>query len=611
MITVRKLSLFSASIAAMFSLALSQNIIGVVPITVNVDAQAVAFDPDGEAAGQVVLAAGIESNLPVYLLAEITPITNKSKSRFFLPNASESSEIKLAGLNGKVLGINKFDFDIPAGIYLVTAKSKNSGSFVQKFYHKGGNLSISANNAGTQILKKTGDQYSIKISPNDQKKYRDTIVFTTINEGVNPAINIVFTSISLCAGKNNATQICDERDGNTYKIVTIGSYTWMAKNLNYNASDSYCHNVNDANCVKYGRLYNWPTAMNLAATCRTNSCVAQVQSNHKGICPEGWHIPSDAELTALTNYVGTTPGTKLKATSGWKAHATYGNGTDDYGFSALPGGYGFFDGSSIKFYNIDSSGNWWSSSENGATVASYRSMNYDRNTVYSDNRNKSYLYSVRCLQDYETVEPSSSSAALSSSSYKTVVIGTQTWMAENLNYDVPNNTTDVCYGDKSSNCNKYGRLYDWVTAMDLPSHCESGTCKDIITAKWRGICPSGWHIPSDAEWTTLINYVGSSPGKKLKTTSGWNFSEYDGHFDGNGTNDYSFSALPGGSCDNNNVCILEGSSGYWWTSSEYSATGAYFRHMYYSYTSVEGNGNVDGGSDGKISSKFSVRCVKD
>jgi uncharacterized protein (TIGR02145 family) len=137
------------------------------------------------------------------------------------------------------------------------------------------------------------------------------------------------------------------------------------------------------------------------------------------------------------------------------------------------------------------------------------------------------------------------------SNYKTVKIGDQTWMAENLNYDVPGSK---CYGEGGIikmdedynvtiitlsdgeiqfNCNTYGRLYDWATAMALPSDCNSSSCASQVSAKHRGICPSGWHIPSNEEWDALYRYADgtngtSSPyhsvtaGKFLKAKNGWN-----------------------------------------------------------------------------------------
>jgi uncharacterized protein (TIGR02145 family) len=162
--------------------------------------------------------------------------------------------------------------------------------------------------------------------------------------------------------------------------------------------------------------------------------------------------------------------------------------------------------------------------------------------------------------------------------YRTVQIGTQRWMAENWNCNVG---SSVCYDNKPANCAKYGRLYNWTTA--------------------NGVCPPGWHLPSDAEWTTLTDYVGgsSTAGIKLKSTSGWSN-------DGNGTDAYGFSALPGGYGLSYGRFKLVGDYGYWWSATEYSASSAYLRCMYYYGAHVDrGNYNDD------KANFFSVRCAQD
>ena len=128
-------------------------------------------------------------------------------------------------------------------------------------------------------------------------------------------------------------------EGRTYKTVVIGRQTWMAENLNYNASGSKCYNNSESNCTTYGRLYNWETA--------------------KAVCPYGWHLPTQADWEVMTAYIGgsSIEGRKLKARSGWNNN---GNGTDEYGFSALPGGRGSSGGS---FNDVGDSGHWWSASE--------------------------------------------------------------------------------------------------------------------------------------------------------------------------------------------------------------------------------------------------------
>jgi uncharacterized protein (TIGR02145 family) len=181
--------------------------------------------------------------------------------------------------------------------------------------------------------------------------------------------------------------------GETYQTVVICDQTWMAKNLNYNASGSKCYSNVEADCNKYGRLYDWATAMNLPSSCNSSSCSSQVQSKHMGICPSGWHIPSDAEWDALMTAVGSTAGKKLKATSDWNDN---GNGTDDFGFAALPGGLGYSNG---NFNNAGGSGLWWSSSEFNALSAYRRSMSYYSENVLRNNIDKTFLHSVRCLQD--------------------------------------------------------------------------------------------------------------------------------------------------------------------------------------------------------------------
>jgi uncharacterized protein (TIGR02145 family) len=172
----------------------------------------------------------------------------------------------------------------------------------------------------------------------------------------------------------------------------------MARNLNYNASDSKCYNDDTANCATYGRLYDWITAMALPDSCVSSECFLLINAKHKGICPSGWHIPSNADWTTLTDYVGGlfTAGTKLKATSGWNGG---GNGTDSYGFAALPGGYGDSDG---DFDDVGYVGFWWSATEYSANYAYYRDMDYSYEFVDYDisyKGNEGYLLSVRCLRD--------------------------------------------------------------------------------------------------------------------------------------------------------------------------------------------------------------------
>jgi len=186
--------------------------------------------------------------------------------------------------------------------------------------------------------------------------------------------------------------------------------------------------------------------------------------------------------------------------------------------------------------------------------------------------------------------------------YKTVSIGDQTWMAENLNYEAEGS---MCYNNDPANCAKYGRLYDWVMAMILDPGCKSNSCSNQIQSPHKGICPSGWHLSSAAEWTTLMNYVGGiryvdgfrEAGAKLKATSGWNNG-------GNGTDDYGFSALPGGSYEVNSFKDV-GNRGRWLCATEGTGGIVFNYAMNYNRNDV-----LYVGLGGK-SDMSSLRCLKD
>ena len=153
--------------------------------------------------------------------------------------------------------------------------------------------------------------------------------------------------------------------------------------------------------------------------------------------------------------------------------------------------------------------------------------------------------------------------------YEIVVIGNQTWFAENLNYEMENSW---CYDNKAENCSKYGRLYTWDAAMQA--------------------CPSGWHLASDDEWKKLEMYLGmtqteanntysrgTEEGKKMKSITGWKNN-------GNGTNSSGFNALPGGGRDGDGSFYYLGDFGSWWSSSESSSSRAWLRNLYYDYDQV-------------------------
>ena len=179
--------------------------------------------------------------------------------------------------------------------------------------------------------------------------------------------------------KESKGTFTDPRDGKVYKTVEIGGVVWFAENLNFAAEGSVCYDNDPANGDKYGRLYDLETAMKA--------------------CPEGWHIPSDEEWTALLDYAGDeeTAGATLKSTAGWNED---GNGTDDYGFSALPGGNGYSGDGNFEFAGYAGyDGYWWSATDAAVGYAIGWHVHYYGMYAMWGNYDKAYLFSVRCVKD--------------------------------------------------------------------------------------------------------------------------------------------------------------------------------------------------------------------
>lgn len=423
----------------------------------------------------------------------------------------------------------------------------------------------------------------------------------------------------------------EDIDGNIYNTTLIGEQCWMAENLNTtqgaagNNITRYCYDDDPVRCEQYGGLYDWNTVMNGEESSNSNP------SGVQGICPEGWHVPSDEEWTQLVDYVVSQgypndhndpngAGNALKScrqvnsplggdcnTSEhprWDEHNMH-HGLDAFGFIVFPGGYRYTDG---YFYTLGYDGIFWSSMETSSTSAWGRDMYGSLGDVYHDDSNKGNGFSVRCLKDdlalnlpptqpanpipedgatnqsintelqwacsdpeqdpltydvyfgtanppvelvstaqadtfytsatldYDTQyfwiiithddqgnttegpvwsftteeEPAGFTCGVSTITdidgnvYNTTLIGDQCWMAENLNTTrdaTGNDITRYCYDNDPERCEQYGGLYDWNTMMNGEESSNSNP------SGVQGICPEGWHVPSDAEWTQLVDYV--------------------------------------------------------------------------------------------------------
>ena len=167
----------------------------------------------------------------------------------------------------------------------------------------------------------------------------------------------------------------DSRDGQVYKYVTIGSQVWMAENLNYKTSPSWCYEGSSSKCAEYGRLYTWSAA--------------------KTACPAGWHLPDTTEWRSLFDAVGgsSVAGVMLKSATGWESDC---NGTDSFGFSILPAGR-FYDYNGY-FYDAGRRAHFWSSTEYRDFYAYHMKFEYDYASL--DEAGKDVVgFSIRCLKD--------------------------------------------------------------------------------------------------------------------------------------------------------------------------------------------------------------------
>jgi len=503
-------------------------------------------------------------------------------------------------------------------------------------------------------------------------------------------------------------------EGQVYNTIQIFSQCWLRENLNAGVMitdmnpmgnndviQKFCYNGQPHNCDLYGGIYPWYMMMQYTS-----------REGARGICPYGWHIPSDEEWKLMEGSVdsqygigdpqwdnfgwrGFDDGTNLKAIHDWYNE---GNGIDMFGFSGLPGGTRNFN---TLFYDIGKYGYWWTSTEIDSDNSWYYNLGYNMTQTSRSGSDKINRFSVRCLRDagYMTTPIELTFTATDNGTYRqldsikiinrthkesttliwpdttvvlkdevpfewgdillyigysstlqsgiidmpdssrtctlqfatnipcpetpiveyegqiynTIQIFGQCWLRENLNVGIMIPVTQqqsdngiiekYCYNNKPDSCSKYGGLYQWDEMVQYTM--QPGA---------RGICPDGWHLPTDEEWKVLEGAVdsqyhigdpewdainasyGYDAGKNLKTTYGW-------FQNGNGTNLYGFSALPGG-YGNINGFFSGGSEGWWWTSTRNDF------HSFWARGLVTGNPEVFQGYE-TPQTGFSVRCLRD
>ena len=521
--------------------------------------------------------------------------------------------------------------------------------------------------------------------------------------------------------------LIDVRDGKKYNTIQIGSECWMAENINIGSMiigteemsdnsiiEKYCYDNSTCNCDEYGGLYQLDEMM-----------AYPTDNSKQGICPEGWHIPTDEEWKTLEGTVdsqypvedpiwdnfgwrGFDVGLNLKSSSGWYSD---GDGTNAYGFNAYPGGVRNYDST---FLLIGEHASFWSS------VDAFDNNNFTRHLNYNNDNNyrgftNDFGISVRCIKDTNVIVnqppvhpysptpsdgsqnqmieielswrcsdpegdtlifdmyfgtdsvPTLAASALTDTiydsgilmndttyfwkvvvhdnqnnttdgpvwsfttepwqcgntltdtrdgqTYNTVLIGTQCWMAENLNVGTmilgtqePTNNSQIekfCYLDDPSHCLDWGGLYKWDELMQYVTDTAS-----------QGICPEGWFVPTDNDWKILEGttdsqfpigdpiwnnqgFRGYDVGLNLKSTVGWG-ANYN-----NGTDLYDFSALPGGYWWGPGSNWYNGGWGaYFWTSTSCYTSTSWYRRLSYTVDEAFRDCHL------KTHYSLSVRCLR-
>ena len=324
----------------------------------------------------------------------------------------------------------------------------------------------------------------------------------------------------------------DERDGHVYRIVTVGTgdsaMTWMAENLNFseNTTDSAlainlksqtsCPVGKAERCDILGRLYTWTAAMNISEGYKDSIPSAKKIvpiRNHQGVCPAGWHVPTMDEYLSLYHRVEeklglSKQGLALKSKAGWDDSLSADN--DIFGLSFVPGyasEWGEFMGYAW-LADVD-----YARSNSTTRIVFETNVNY---TFFNGGPAEWDAY-VRCVKNKD-VASGKFKDSRDGKYYKYAYIGNTRWMAENLNYG--NDSLGICSWDDDENCSEYGRFYTYEEA--------------------RTVCPDGWRLPTENDFSELVENVGGSTNAAVYLRS----TEWGGDLPG--INAYGFSAKPTG-----------------------------------------------------------------
>ena len=431
--------------------------------------------------------------------------------------------LTLSACSGKGDAVNVDELSAEEGSSYDQSKSSardNSSSSTEKSSDGKKESSSSSTQDSGKDSNETSDDDDVKIEPSgtyDCSKY-NCVTTEFLNQEL------------LEAGKYG--EFLDERDGHVYKTIQIGSQVWMAQNLNFDALLSSCYNDSVEYCEKYGRQYTWMSAMDTARVFTTNAkgcgydryCDPDIIYPAQGVCPEGWHIPSTEEWVTLAEAVGESRSTNslnvLQSKEGWCQGGTDYKGNDRFGFSAVAThGSGLYCSHGSFTY-------FWTSSDESIKFAEMRYITSNGSSLTNKRQDKNHENPVRCVKgraQKDTTWKENSYAVVPSGTYdcakykcvtteflnqeflesgkygevlderdghvyKTIQIGDQVWMAQNLNYKTAWSDSGYCYNNVQDSCDAMGRLYVWEDA--------------------RRLCPVRWHVATWGDWKKLLTFVG-------------------------------------------------------------------------------------------------------
>jgi uncharacterized protein (TIGR02145 family) len=422
----------------------------------------------------------------------------------------------------------------------------------------------------------------------------------------------VFLLLFATAGMSQSVHyIIDLRDNQRYITTHIDELWWMARNLNFGTRidnhflqenngiiEKYCPFNLESNCAIYGGLYQWDELMQYG-----NGELNQ------GICPSGWHVSTDDEWEHLEKYLGMQQASidsigyyrgydeggmlKSRGTGYWYPPNML--ASDVVNFKALPAGY--IDTLGGSWYLRSGAFFWLADTYEGKAM--FRNLWYDNGKIGKSIDDKRFGASVRCVKDSPYMFARDSfTDPRDGRKYATVLVENHWWMAENLNageqidHNVQQSDNGIiqkyCYNDDIAQCNEYGGLYSWNETMNY-------TAGDL-----QGICPDGWHIPTDENWMELewaLDFFESDLDYQDWRGMHGDFLQEKG---GSG-----FEALMSGNVQWNGTFKDLDQYAYYWTSTEDNANTALIRELQKGETKI-GRICCQNKTNG-----YSVRCVRD